>query len=459
MSLPPSGIFTISFFVLLSVFLCRSVFALLLSVVLVFFAYFPAPGFSFYYRSLPLRLLHNYPVFFQTLSGSLLPLSFSFLSLPLAQVYLSSLFPLIPFHCCGGCALRKFRVSGFSCLFCSTSTFPRYFFRCFYVLDSSSHLWGFPAWGSGVRIRLSVAPTLLLPPVIVLFGCLLPFPSGFLTWPLLRLSRSSCSLVLSCCSIVFLLCFGTMFAIFSSLSFQLFTISFFVLLSVFLCRSVFALLSSVVPVFFAYFPAPGFSFYYRSLPLRLLHNYPVFFQTLSGSLLPLSFSFLSLPLAQVYLSSLFPLIPFHCCGGCALRKFRVSGFSCLFCSTSTFPRYFFRCFYVLDSSSHLWGFPVWGSGVRIRLSVAPTLLLPPVIVLFGCLLSFPSGFLTWPLLRLSRSSCSLVLSCCSIVFLLCFGTMFAIFSFLSFQLFLGYVLRLLDFSWGLSPLFEFCFFS
>ena len=97
-------------------------------------------------------------------------LSFSFLSLPLAQVYLSSLFPLLPFLCCGGCALRKFRVSGFSCLFCSTSTFPRYFFRCFYVLASSSHLWGFPAWGSRVRIRLLVAPTLLLPQVIVLFG-------------------------------------------------------------------------------------------------------------------------------------------------------------------------------------------------------------------------------------------------------------------------------------------------
>ena len=109
-------------------------------------------------------------LFFQTLSGSLPSLSFSFLSLPLAQVYLSSLFLLIPFLCCGGCALRRFRVSGFFCLFCSTSTFPRYFFRCLYVLASSSHLWGFPAWGSGVRIRLSVAPTLLLPPVVALFG-------------------------------------------------------------------------------------------------------------------------------------------------------------------------------------------------------------------------------------------------------------------------------------------------
>ena len=77
----------------------------------------------------------------------------------------------------------------------------------------------------------------------------------------------------------------------------------------------------------------------------------------------------------------------------------------------------------------------------------------------SCLLPFLSGFLTWPLFGLSRSSCSLVLSCCSIVFLLCFGTMFAIFSFLSFQLFLGYVLRLLDFSWGLSLLFEFHFYS
>ena len=49
----------------------------------------------------------------------------------------------------------------------------------------------------------------------------------------------------------------------------------------------------------------------------------------------------------------------------------------------------------------------------------------------SCLLRFPSGFLTWPLLGLFRSSCYLVLSCCSVVFLLCFGTMFAIFSILS----------------------------
>ena len=170
LSLPPSVVFAISFFrfsfgdslpfgLCLTFVCCSGVLCLL-----------PCSGFSFYYRSLPLRLLYKYRVFFQTLYGFLLSLSVSFLSLPLAPVYLSSLFPLLPFLCYGGCALRKFRVSGFSCLFCSTSTFPSYFFRCFYVLASSSHLWGFPAWGSGVRIRLSVAPTLLLPQVVVLFG-------------------------------------------------------------------------------------------------------------------------------------------------------------------------------------------------------------------------------------------------------------------------------------------------
>ena len=44
--------------------------------------------------------------------------SFSFLSLPLAPVCF--VFSLR----CGGSALRKFRVSGFTCLFCSASVFP-----------------------------------------------------------------------------------------------------------------------------------------------------------------------------------------------------------------------------------------------------------------------------------------------------------------------------------------------
>ena len=49
-------------------------------------------------------------------------ISCSFLSLPLAPVcYLH----FAPFLCCGGSALRDFRISGFACLFCSASAFTR----------------------------------------------------------------------------------------------------------------------------------------------------------------------------------------------------------------------------------------------------------------------------------------------------------------------------------------------
>ena len=169
MSLPPSGVFAISFFGWLSVFLYRSVFALLSSVALMSFAYFPAPGFSFYYRSLPLRLLYNYPVFFQTLYGSLLSFCFfSFFAFG-SGIFVFSLptapLPLLRWLC-------PVQVPGFRFLLLVLEV-PRYFFRCFYVLASSSV--GLPRVGSGVHIRLSVAPTLLLPQVVVLFGsCLSP---------------------------------------------------------------------------------------------------------------------------------------------------------------------------------------------------------------------------------------------------------------------------------------------
>ena len=239
----------------------------------------------------------------------------------------------------------------------------------------------------------------------------------------------------------------------------------------FLCRSVFDLLSSVAPVSFAYFPAPGFLFvivrclsgcyitilsfsrhcpvlsclflflFFLCLWLRYIcllssHCSPSFAAVAvpcasSGFPVSLAFSVLlphSLGISFVVFMFLPPL--FTC--GAFPRGIQVSVFAC-----QLLQRYFCH-----RSLSYL----ALDLALRLRLSRS-------------CPLSFPSSFLTWPLLGLSRSSCSLVLSCCLIVFLLCFGTMFAIFSFLSFQLLLGCVLRLLDFSWGLSLLFEFRFFS
>ena len=100
------------------------------------------------------------------LTSALLGFLFLFLLSRWLRYVLSSLFTLLPFLRCGGSALRMFWGSGFSCLFCSASAFTGYYFHCFcvFALMSSSHLLGSSAWGSGIRIRLSVAPTFLCHP-------------------------------------------------------------------------------------------------------------------------------------------------------------------------------------------------------------------------------------------------------------------------------------------------------
>ena len=235
---------------------------------------------------------------------------------------------------------------------------------------------------------------------------------------------------------------------------------FFVLFSVCLCRSVLTLLSSVAPVSFAYFPAP------------------VFF--LLSFIAPSSccITILSFSRHCPVLSCLFPFLFFLCLWLwyiCLLSSHCSPSFAAVAvpCASSGFP-VSLTCYVLLPHSLGI-SFVVFmflppllpcGASPRgVQVSVFACQLLRHYFghrslsylaldlalrlrMSLSCLLRFASGFLTWPLLGLSCSSYSLVLSCCSIVFLLCFGTMFAIFSFLSFQLLLGCVLRLLAFSWG-----------
>ena len=119
------------------------------------------------------------------------------------------------------------------------------------------------------------------------------------------------------------------------------------------------------------------------LPASLL------FVVFTFALLGFLFLFFLCRWLRYVLSSLFTLLPFLRYGVSALLKFRVSGFSCLFCSASAFPRFLFRCFCVFASSSHLLGSPTWGSGIPIRLLVAPTLLCPGRCFIW--LLASPSG--------------------------------------------------------------------
>ena len=246
---------------------------------------------------------------------------------------------------------------------------------------------------------------------------------------------------------------------------------FFVLLLVFLCRSVFALLSSVAPVSFAYFPAPGFLF----IIVRCLSGCCITILSFSRHCPVLSCLLLFLFFLCLWLWCIC-LLSSHCSPSFAAVAVPCgsSGFPVSLACSVLHPHSLGISFIVfmflpplLTCGASLRGVEVSvfagqllrRSFCRRSLSSLALDLALRLRMLLSCLLCFPSGFLTWLLLGLSHSSCSLVLSCCSIVFLLCFGTMFAIFSFLSFQLLLGCVLRLLDFSWGLSILFEFRFFS
>ena len=159
-------------------------------------------------------------------------------------------------------------------------------------------------------------------------------------------------------------------------------LSLFILFLVFLCCSVFALLSSIALVSCACLPAPVFLFMVvrclsdcRVALLSLFSRRPVhsclfsfhlefvlflYVPTLPPPCItPLSclffrspvffFSFLSSLLARVCLSSLFPLLLFLRCSGSALRKLCVSGCAFLFCSASAFSGFCFHCFGVLAS--------------------------------------------------------------------------------------------------------------
>ena len=153
---------------------------------------------------------------------------------------------------------------------------------------------------------------------------------------------------------------------------------FLVLLSVFVCRSVFHLLSSIAPVSCVCFPAPVFLFIAvcclsgcslallslsSRCPVHSSLSFPLEFVSLLFayfasslrlscllSLLSLSWGFFFFSFFAVG-SGMFCLLSSLCspffaavATGSALRKFRVSGFTCLFCSASAFTGYCFQCF-------------------------------------------------------------------------------------------------------------------
>ena len=105
----------------------------------------------------------------------------------------------------------------------------------------------------------------------------------------------------------------------------------------------------------------------------------------------------------------------------------------------------------------------WSVSRYLRLgALLSPLLLPSgcVFSLVSCLLRFPSSFLAWPLLGLYSFFRSLALSFLLQFFTAVFWTCVSHFLFSILSVVSGVsVLRLLDFPWGLSLLFEFRFFS
>ena len=175
---------------------------------------------------------------------------------------------------------------------------------------------------------------------------------------------------------------------------------FFVVLSVFLCCSVFALLSSITPVSCACFPSPVFLFYCRSLPLRLSSgSLSSLFLVFRGVCLLLRLPCLYLVVVRCSHVSFFSLgvclflcfayfASFLCLSSLLSLLQRSWGFfsffavgSGLFCLPSTLCSPFFVAVALHCASS---GFPV---------SLACSVLRPHSLVLFSLFLCFRLGVL------------------------------------------------------------------
>ena len=117
------------------------------------------------------------------------------------------LYTLLLFLRCGGSALSEFRVSGFTCWFCSASAFTRYSFPCFVFLPLCLLL--FTCWASLPGVLVSVFAYRLLRSFLATSRCpiwLLASPFRFLLPPFLlffvwfRFPFSAFSCLPSCAS-------------------------------------------------------------------------------------------------------------------------------------------------------------------------------------------------------------------------------------------------------------------